>query len=112
MHRWLQQLRTKREQLVVETDAYFAAERTRSVDDEERQARRLCVMIARKLHHLLRTHNVPGVYSRKQTRNCGLEQSKGRQQLCEVRNLARTKVSGGVVAQSDLGIHNQDVSIT
>lgn len=60
---WLNQIAGKTAELEEETWAYFFDERSRAIEEQNAIARKLCVLIARKLHHLLRTRQQPGIYS-------------------------------------------------
>lgn len=70
---WLREIAGKTAELEEETWAYFFDERQRAVEEQNAVARKLCVLIARKLHHLLRTRQQPGIYSSMQPRGdqCG-----------------------------------------
>lgn len=63
MRAWLRQIVLKNEELEQETWAYFFEERNRKLEEINDMAKKLCVFIAKKLHHLLRTHQKAGIYS-------------------------------------------------
>lgn len=88
--KWLRRLQEKGSELDAETSAYFAEERCRSAAEREHLARKLCVLIARKLHHLLRTHQRPGIYS---CRPPVVKTEDGkRRTVAEMTSTAQTKV--------------------
>lgn len=63
MRSWLRLIVLKNEELEQETWDYFFKERNRKLEEINAMAKKLCIFIARKLHHLLRTHHRAGIYS-------------------------------------------------
>lgn len=60
---WLKQIVLKNEELEEETWNYFFEQRNKQVEEVNAMAKKLCIFIAKKLHHLLRTHQSAGIYS-------------------------------------------------
>lgn len=63
MKKWIGLVKLKNDELSEETWEYFQDERNRRTELHNNMARDLCIFIARKLHHLLRTHQRAGIYS-------------------------------------------------
>lgn len=64
---WLKQIVLKNEQLEEETWKYFFEQRNKKLEEINAVAKKLCIFIAKKLHHLLRTHQLAGIYSDAET---------------------------------------------
>lgn len=69
MKAWLRSVADKSNELADESWHYFAEERERAAAEENEMARKICMLIARKLHHFLRTRSQAGVLSRKPGRD-------------------------------------------
>lgn len=60
----------KNKEIEVETVHFLMEEQIQKCKQEELLAKQQCIEIGIKLHHLLRTECIPGVYSLKNSKNC------------------------------------------
>lgn len=67
LKRWISLVVRKNYELLDTTWEYFESERNLKTNHLNEMARTFCIYIAKKLHHLLRTHQTAGIYSKSQS---------------------------------------------
>lgn len=68
LKRWISLVIRKNDELSDKTWIHFENERNLKTNQLNEMARTFCIYIAKKLHHLLRTHQTAGIYSESQSK--------------------------------------------